>query len=362
MVLRREKIRGVLKCREYANLNFPQKFPSVVADQSEDTDQGSTAEISKRMAAITTTSLYRSLEEQIALQDRAKEQQRQERRVERQEQRIIPMKKERSRGGKLSAQPSGPPKPPRVKRKKKLPKIPKQTITNPPAVASTSVKHGDETVYPQQRFNRRVNPENSRWEGYRPRWLIEAERTIRIHPQDFYTVRALHHCMSVEQCAAFLRVAGASILRWEAGLEPIPYTAYALLALAYELQFLPHQIKEWADWKIIPDGAHVGMLLNTRTGRMFSAQELNVFPQVEAAAAIAVRKSRHLEQRVADLEAENARLRQLYINNEMAQELQGLQEKIGALLDVSKSTNVFDQLPINQVGQLKESLDVESCP
>lgn len=120
---------------------------------------------------------------------------------------------------------------------------------NLPALLALSRQHEDKTIYPKRPFDRRVNPGNPRWAGYRPRWLREAEKSVAIHPTDFHYYREYVHCMSQAQCAAFLRVQAATVARWEAGLEPIPYSAYIALRLVADLEYLPHQVKEWASWR-----------------------------------------------------------------------------------------------------------------
>ena len=45
--------------------------------------------------------------------------------------------------------------------------------------------------------------------------------------------------------------------------------------MAAEPQYLPHQIKEWADWRIIEAGPDIGKLYDSRTGEMFSPGEIS---------------------------------------------------------------------------------------
>lgn len=211
-----------------------------------------------------------------------------------------------------------------------------------PIPASKAIRRGTETVYPAQKLSRHVNPDNPRWAGYRPRWVADAERTVRITPEQFMVLRRYVHCMSPEQCAAFLRVDAGAIMRWEAGLEPIPYSAYVALQLSHELQFLPHQIEAWREWEIIGGGDHVGLLLNQRTGETFSPDQLNTFRYVRAEMQRLAREKNALERRLGALEAENTKLRKLFQTDGVTKELHAMQSRLAALLTSINTAEVID--------------------
>lgn len=205
------------------------------------------------------------------------------------------------------------------------------------------------THYPAQPFDKRVNPDNPRWAGYRPRWLQEAEQPVTIAPIAFTQLRAWTLCMSLAQCAAFLRVEAADIEQWEAGTAPIPYAAYIALRLDVDLEYLPHQIKAWADWKIIEGGAHIGMLMNRKTGVMYAEGEINALSFTATAAVRAKdraeKESEKLRRRLDAMNAENTRLRQLFNEEGVTQELRQMQERMAALLASIGTAEVFDYQP-----------------
>lgn len=280
--------------------------------------------------------------EERQLKAQQKEQERETRRLERQTKKAAETQKVKRPPKPVQKKPAAGARTTRTTERK-------EPVINLPALLALSRQHEGKTLYPPRPFERRVNPGNPRWAGYRPRWLREAEKTTAIHPTDFHYYREYVHCMSQAQCAAFLRVQTATVASWEAGLAPIPYAAYIALRLVADIEYLPHQIKEWACWEIIPDGEDKGLLYNRQTGRMFSAMELNLFPYVQQAAAIAVKKSNELEQRMADLEAENERLRRLLDQDVITQELTALQGQIAALVDKARTTVVIDQFSLNTV-------------
>lgn len=203
--------------------------------------------------------------------------------------------------------------------------------------------------YPAHEFDRRVNPENPRWAGYRPRWLREAEMQATVEPLAFKQLRAWTLCMSFEQCAAFLRVDASEIEQWEAGTAPIPYAAFIALRLAVNIEYLPHQVKAWADWWIIPDGEHVGMLMNRKTGAMFSEPEINALSHTVAAANRAKdraeKENASLHEQVARLTTENTRLRQLFNEDGVTKELRQMQERMATLLVSIGTAEIIDYAP-----------------
>jgi len=214
-----------------------------------------------------------------------------------------------------------------------------------PVPATNARRQGKDTIYPAQAFDSRVNAGNPNWAGFRPRWLMEAEKTVRIAPVNFQHYRAHVHCMTLEQCAAFLRVDVASVSKWEAGLEPIFYAAYLALRMAAELQYLPHQIEEWATWKIIDAGPHVGLLHDSRTGEMFSMGEISTMRYAYAQASSILQENQKLKELIAGLQAETERLRGLRQIDGVTSELQAMQERLGTLLD---DLNSGAKIDINQ--------------
>ncbi|MDK9725841.1 MAG: hypothetical protein OEL88_13265 [Sterolibacteriaceae bacterium MAG5] len=208
--------------------------------------------------------------------------------------------------------------------------------TNPralPVRVNAARRQGRDTIYPPSPFDKRVNPTNAKWAGFRPDWLRDAEKPVRVAPVNFEHLRRHVLSMTLEQCAAFLRVGAANVAAWEAGLEAIPYAAYLALRMAGELQYLPHSIKEWADFKIIGSGPDVGKLLDTRTGEMFSPGEIVTIRYAYAQASSVLAENHRLKQQMKAMQDEVERLRTLRQIDGVTRELEGMQEKIGALLN-----------------------------
>lgn len=214
-----------------------------------------------------------------------------------------------------------------------------------PVRRGTAERQGGATLYRPQRCDERVNASNPDWQGFRPYWLRDAERTVRIAPANFAHLRKDVHCMTVEQCAAFLRVETADVMRWEAGLEAIPYAAYAMLRMATELQYLPAGVKEWESFEFIRSGPDAGKLIDHRTGEMFSPAEITTIRYVYADAGRVMRENVALKRQLAALQAEAARLRSLRQLDGIAGELEAMQARMSALLD---GINHGTELDINR--------------
>lgn len=201
-----------------------------------------------------------------------------------------------------------------------------------PVPASAARRQGKATVYSPKPFDRRVNAKNPLWAGFRPEWLRDAERTARVTPENFGDIRRHVLVMTLEQCAAFLRVGAADVASWEAGIAPIPYTAYLALRMAGDLQYLPHRIKEWVDFKIIGAGPDAGMLLDTRTGEMFSPGEIATIRYAYAQASSVLAENHRLKRQIEAMHGEVERLRSLRQIDGVTRELEGMQERMQALL------------------------------
>ena len=207
--------------------------------------------------------------------------------------------------------------------------------TNPralPVRVNAARRQGEDTIYPPCPFDRRVNAKNPNWAGFRPDWLRDAEKTVRVAPVNFGHLRRHVLSMTLEQCAAFLRVGAASVAAWEAGIEPIPYAAYLALRMAGELQYLPHSIKEWADFKIIGSGPDVGKLLDTRTGEMFSPGEIVTIRYAYAQASSVLAENHRLKQQMKAIQGEVERLRSLRQIDGVSRELESMRERMQVLL------------------------------
>lgn len=199
---------------------------------------------------------------------------------------------------------------------------------------SSAAPFADGVAYPPQAFKGHNATGEKQRELHLPQWMESAEEWTRITPDRFREVRWLVHQMTVEQCAAFLRVSESMVRDWEAGRRLIPYAAYMALRLLVDVRHLPHQVKEWDGWQIINAGPDVGMLYDgEKTGAMFSPSELRAMRWVAGERDAWQRRAEKAEAKAAELEAENTRLRKLFLEQGVTRELRQMHARIGALLE-----------------------------
>ncbi|MFA6547058.1 MAG: hypothetical protein WCS99_21755 [Limisphaerales bacterium] len=204
----------------------------------------------------------------------------------------------------------------------------------------------DGTVYPPQDFHGHNLRGKPRRQMHEPLWMEGAAEWERVTPEQFREVRWLVHRMTVEQCAAFLRVNPATVWRWENGSSPITFAAFVALRLLSDVRFVPHQVKEWDGWQIINAGVDVGVLYDSKkTGAMFSPSDLRASQWVKAERDSWKKKAEEAEARVAELETENTRLRQLFNTQGVTTELRQMQDKLAVMLDSIGTAEIFEYRP-----------------
>lgn len=182
-----------------------------------------------------------------------------------------------------------------------------------------------------------------RKEMHLPMWLEQSEEWPEITPGRFIDLRTLVHFISVEQCAALLRVSPLTVRRWESGESPIPFAAYMALRLLNDVRYLPHQVKAWDGWKIINAGPDVGMLYDEgKSCEMFSPADLRQSRWVRGERDVWKRKAEAAEAKAAELEAENTRLRQMFNAAGITADLRRLHEETASLLKRIATAEVIE--------------------
>lgn len=173
--------------------------------------------------------------------------------------------------------------------------------------------------------------------GYHPLWVQESQR-IQITPKSFHHLR--RHCLNVTRArvAAYLRVSVRTVQRWENGDAPIPFMAFEVLRLVFESTAYRLSHAKWDGWFIGQDGRFV----SPDVGR------LNVGPE-DFTALVFLRgeldahrqQSARLKEQIAGLEAENTRIRQMYRDQGVTQELEAMQDRLDGLLASIRTAQVI---------------------
>jgi len=162
-------------------------------------------------------------------------------------------------------------------------------------------------------------------------WEIEPWLSFAFHrnpgPADF---RVMRQCLRFSQarCAELLGVYGPlTVRRWENGTRPVPSMAYHMLRLLLESKHFTLRHEEWNGWQVGRDGK-----LYAQGGRYsFQARELEAW-WIRSQQIRALEK--HLEETraaLATMEAENTKLRELFVKQGVVGELADMRVRLGEL-------------------------------
>jgi DNA-binding transcriptional regulator YiaG len=206
-------------------------------------------------------------------------------------------------------------------------------------------RYPEEITYPGQR-----EPFENR--QHRPQWMIDAERTVTIAPAGFRLLRSAMLRMTTMDCAAFLRVDVGTVERWESGAEVIPFAAYWLLHVTARASMGRDRFAAWDGWYVIEAGPDAGKLLDPRSTRCFTADEVAGIPRLWGQVFHLKARAEKLAEDLAAAQRENTRLRQTIQARTMTTELRAMQDRIGSLLDSIATADVVDFAPADRVGKL----------
>lgn len=122
---------------------------------------------------------------------------------------------------------------------------------------------------------------NLAFPDYHPMWLIQSQNKT-VSGQNFKLMREHMFQMTVEQCAAYLRVNRTTINRWEAESADIPFSAFELLRVVFESANFKMSANSWQGWFINSDGRLVSP---DRGNLSFSPNDLSLIRETHQANA-----------------------------------------------------------------------------
>lgn len=211
-----------------------------------------------------------------------------------------------------------------------------------PAPGQITREPQDPWRIPPHDFDRKINSVNPRFKGFRPQWILDAEKTVRVSGTDFEMLRKTCLYMTREQCAAYLRVLPGQVARWEEGTEQIPYAAYQCLRLTFETQIFKRWRPQWEGWRIIEHGEDVGKLLDPRSGNCYTAYEVSMIARQWGELFRLRNKCDRLRDELEQAQAENIRLRKLFLSDGVTDELRSMKDRLSALMTSIATAEVVD--------------------
>ncbi len=168
---------------------------------------------------------------------------------------------------------------------------------------------------------------NRAFPGYHPQWVAMSQ-AMNITGENFRWMR-LNLGLAIKQCGAYLRVAPSTVRRWEAGTAPVPFTAFELLRLITSSAFSKLTHHRWDGWFI---NLHDGALVSPDNAITVTPEDINLVWLMQSKIARLEAENRSMEKTISQLQAENTRLRGMFLSQGVTAELAAMHERIGNLL------------------------------
>lgn len=202
--------------------------------------------------------------------------------------------------------------------------------------STTQKKHKDISPAPSEKtrwayFMQAIEPKdealNLAFPGYHPQWIAQSQ-AITIAGENFHWMR-ISMGLTVEQCAAYLRLAPSTVRRWESGSDHVTFAAFELLRVISTTAFFKLSHPRWDGWFI---NQHDGALVSPDVGKTVTPEEINCIFLLHSKANRLEAENKELSQKLQALHEENTRLRKMFVNQGVVDELATMQERIGALM------------------------------
>lgn len=177
--------------------------------------------------------------------------------------------------------------------------------------------------------------------GYHPLW-VQLSQQFTVGPASLKHLR--RHCLTITQAqaAAYLRVKLRDYQTWERGHKPVPFMAFELLRIVFESTAYRLSQARWDGWFFGKDGRLVSPDVGSLEvgpedfiALVFLRGELDAHRQ----------QSAHLREEITALEAENARIRQMYRDQGVTRELEAMQDRLDGLLASIRTAQVIPFTP-----------------
>lgn len=168
---------------------------------------------------------------------------------------------------------------------------------------------------------------NKAFPGYHPQW-VRLSQLREVSAQNFKGMREFLQ-ITVGQCAAYLRVSNQIIYMWENGHVSVPFTAFELLRMIANSLHARVSHKNWDGWFISETGSLVSPDVG---GTGFTPEQLNVLSFQRGEAPELRIENARLQALLDEAQAENTKLRQMYVAQGVVDELAAMQETISGLM------------------------------
>jgi hypothetical protein len=180
--------------------------------------------------------------------------------------------------------------------------------------------------------------------GYHPLWVQRSQRT-EVRPDSFIYLR--DHMMGLSQAktAAYLRVSVKTLREWETGRESIPFMAFELLRMVYESAAFRLSHAKWDGWFVAKDGCFV----SPDVGRLaVQPHDFAALQYTQGERDAVRRENQKLREAIAAKTEENNRLRELFVNQGVVDEIAHIRDRIGELFGQINTARIFKLKPVKK--------------
>lgn len=195
----------------------------------------------------------------------------------------------------------------------------------------------------QRRADHGARRHDAEWRAYQAAWQKPIDE-LECNKDRFFFLRRHVLVLNRKQTARLLRVSINSVLNWEHGVYPVPFSAMLALLLISESMRYRLASEAWRDWEFsqrfnsdvaLPTKArrHVTYLHNAKTGACFEPEELNRLHYTMQRIALLDSENIELRQCVAALTRENTELREMFLADGVTTELRGMRDRIQRLYE-----------------------------
>lgn len=169
---------------------------------------------------------------------------------------------------------------------------------------------------------------NKAFPGYHPQW-VQMSQMMTIGAANFMLMR-LTLGITVEQCAAYLRVSTQTIGKWESDREPIPFAAFELMRVVIESVTFKLSHPEWTGWFI---DLKNGKLVSPDEGkRSYAPDDLNMLTRAISEKSRLAGEVQRIKNELDAAVTENTRLRQMFLSQGVVDELAMMKDKLDKLM------------------------------
>lgn len=202
-----------------------------------------------------------------------------------------------------------------------------QTMSNKSKKANPYPNEKAQWSYFMQAIEPKNDAINVAFPEYHPMWVIQSQ-SKSVSAGYFKHMRKFMLNMTVEQCAAYVRVSSNTVRNWEAGKVTVPFAVFELLRVVFESAHFRLSHKDWQGWFIANDGRLVSP---DRGSLSFSAHELSFIRETHQVKSMYETENRQLRAEIEPLRVELAALKAADQYDGLLDELKEIEAKLSEI-------------------------------